>query len=221
MTYYYLYKITNIVNAKIYIGVHKTNNLNDNYMGSGKIINSAISKYGIENFHKEILEYFDTSDDMYSKEREIVTNEFLIRDDTYNLRRGGTGGFDYINKTNIPKFHGRTHTEESKSKMGHVPSTEERMNTSLRHIGNNHNPNVRVYGNDHPASFKKTQEHKDKIRAGIIAHHQKGIPTNSPLYNKGEGHPVYGTMWITNGANNKRVKKDTIIELGWYKGRSI
>lgn len=95
--FYYLYEIKNNINGKIYVGVHKTKNLNDGYMGSGKVIQDAIKKHGIENFTKVILEMFDNPDDMFLKEKEIVTDEFLARDDVYNLRRGGSGGFDYIN----------------------------------------------------------------------------------------------------------------------------
>ncbi len=116
--YYYLYKITNKINGKIYIGVHKAKKINDGYMGSGKVIRSAIEKHGVENFEKEILEFFDDRTSMYDREKEVVNAEFLMREDTYNLRRGGTGGFDFINETGVSKFRGKIHTEETCRAIG-------------------------------------------------------------------------------------------------------
>jgi group I intron endonuclease len=163
--FYYLYKITNLVNNKIYVGVHKTRNLNDGYMGSGKVILSAIEKYGKQNFVKEILEYFDTASDMFSRENEIVNEEFLKRDDVYNLRKGGSGGFDYINSSGIIKFKGKKHSSESKKTMGFKnPSIEERKMMSDRMKGNKHNPNLQKKGKQHPASYPKSDEHKEKLK---------------------------------------------------------
>ena len=70
--HYLVYKITNNINRKIYVGVHVTNNINDSYMGSGTNIKKAIKEYGRENFTKEILHDFDTKEEMISKELEIV-----------------------------------------------------------------------------------------------------------------------------------------------------
>jgi len=94
---YYLYKITNLINNKIYIGVHQTSNLDDGYYGSGININRAIKKYGKENFNKEILEFFKTEEDMFIKEKEIVNPDFLKLNYVYNITEGGKGSFTYIN----------------------------------------------------------------------------------------------------------------------------
>jgi hypothetical protein len=87
--YYTIYKTTNLINNKIYIGQHITDNLDDGYLGSGTNLHKAIKKYGKENFKKEILHIFDNFDDMDNKEKELVTKEFVLREDTYNLIQGG------------------------------------------------------------------------------------------------------------------------------------
>jgi len=90
--YHTIYKVTNLINGKIYIGYHSTDNLQDNYTGSGKHINRAIKKYGKENFKKEVLMLFDNEKDMKFAEKLIVNLDFIKRKDTYNMRLGGDGG---------------------------------------------------------------------------------------------------------------------------------
>jgi hypothetical protein len=94
---YTVYKIINLINGKIYIGVHKTNNLDDNYMGSGVNIKRAIKKYGIQNFKKEYIAIFNSADEMFDLEFMLVNEDFVKSGNTYNIVTGGNGGFDYVN----------------------------------------------------------------------------------------------------------------------------
>ena len=108
MMYYTIYKVTNKLNGKFYIGKHQTKKVDDAYYGSGKAIKEAIQKYGVENFYKEVLFIFDTEDDMNNKEKELITEEFVNRKDTYNLGVGGEGG---------AHFKGRVHSSETIKKI--------------------------------------------------------------------------------------------------------
>ena len=87
--YHYFYKITNTINNHFYYGIHSTNDLNDGYMGSGSRLKIAIKKYGIENFSKEIIKFFNNREELDKYEAEIVT-ESLVRDpNCYNMVIGG------------------------------------------------------------------------------------------------------------------------------------
>lgn len=106
--YYLVYEIKNKINDKIYIGAHKTKDLNDGYMGSGKSINQAIKKHGVDNFSKRILHFCSSEEEMYLRESEIVTDEFIKSPDNYNIKRGGHGGFESAGKSHF--FDGVNYT---------------------------------------------------------------------------------------------------------------
>lgn len=91
---HYVYKVTNKVNGKIYIGVHY-GYPNDPYLGSGTMIKQAVSKYGRENFTKEVLLETVTSEEAYEVEALLVDEEFIQREDVYNLTVGGFGNLEF------------------------------------------------------------------------------------------------------------------------------
>ena len=94
--YYFFYKTTNILNNKVYYGVHSTSTVEDGYLGSGVVIHRAIKKYGKSNFNREILKFFDCRKDMYSYEKVFITEEIVLDKNTYNQKLGGFGGFSHI-----------------------------------------------------------------------------------------------------------------------------
>lgn len=209
MTYYTLYKVTNKINGKFYIGTHKTKNLDDNYMGSGKYLTHAIKKYGIENFEKEILFVFDNPDDMYAKESEIVNEDFLSEKNTYNLKIGGFGGWDYVNSSkknlygnNGKKGYGGENLKQPYHMRDDLTLQEKQLirgKISKRLVGR-------------PGTFcGKTHTEDTKRKIGRA----------NALNQAGSKNSQYGTIWIHNVdiRKNKKIAKDTTIPDGWTKGR--
>jgi hypothetical protein len=77
--YHFIYKTTCKITGEYYIGRHSTNNIHDDYLGSGKRLWASIYKYGIHNFERKILEYLPDKDSLIKREKEIV-NESLLKD---------------------------------------------------------------------------------------------------------------------------------------------
>ena len=101
---YIVYKTTNLINSYIYIGVHKTEDATvfDYYIGNGVYINKpntyeksktkfqqAVKEFGINNFKRETLAIFDTPEEAYELEEQLVNENFLQRSDVYNMILGG------------------------------------------------------------------------------------------------------------------------------------
>ena len=93
---YILYKVTNIINNKIYIGVHKqTDDYGpfdfDGSLGSGDQIKKAVTKYGKTCFIRETLGAYDHEETAYMHEAAIVNETFVSDRNTYNISLGGKG----------------------------------------------------------------------------------------------------------------------------------
>lgn len=217
--YYTIYKTTNIVNGKIYIGKHQTKDLNDGYLGSGKILRSAIEKYGRIKFQKEILYTFNNEEEMNTKEQELVTEEFLARPDVYNLCPGGQGGFGYINANKLNGSpEGRLKGGQNSWKKNGNPSRYLIANKELyaASVAKMHETRKRIYGRSilQPMFDKsQTNETKSKRRQTFL----------KIKHGQGKNNSQFGTCWITNKIENKKIKKEDLefwINRGYIKGRT-
>ena len=90
--FHFIYKTTNRLNEKFYVGMHSTNNLEDGYLGGGKRLWYSIQKYGLENHECEILEFLPSREDLKRREAEIINEELLANPLCMNLKFGGEGG---------------------------------------------------------------------------------------------------------------------------------
>jgi len=225
---YLVYKITNLINNKIYIGIHKTRNIEDSYMGSGELIKAAIKKYGIDNFKKEILYVYDNEEDMFNKERELVTEEFVSRRDTYNLKVGGIGGFDHLkglfvvvdkkgNRFLVDKEDERFLSGELVSyTKGKVPVKDKEGNSFRVSVDDinykrgkyKHTSTGFVCVKDKNGKTLTVSVDDEKYKNGEYEflwngkkhkeETKKKIGAKSKIHQKGKGNSQYGTMWIFN-----------------------
>lgn len=116
---YIVYETTNLINGKIYVGLHKTENPDvfDSYLGNGILVNKpstyqhaktafqyAVKKYGPSNFKRKTLAVFDTLEEASDLEEQIVNEKFLERDDVYNMVLGGLGGYLVSNRVKVFQY---------------------------------------------------------------------------------------------------------------------
>lgn len=217
--FYTVYKITNKINGKIYIGKHQTKDLEDGYMGSGKLLRRAQEKYGIQNFEKKILHVFETEEEMNIKEKELVTEEFCLLESTYNLCEGGKGGFGYINSTDIRNgFECRLEDPATRSAI--VKSASRGRETQRKLWADRGD----WYEKQSKIRSQKTKQYiedngfwwKDKRHTEET---KRKISIANSVSQSGSKNSQFGSMWITNGTENKKIKSIDLIPDGWYKGR--
>ncbi len=199
--YHFIYKTTNILSGRYYIGMHSTDNLEDGYLGSGNRLRLAIKKHGKENFKREILEFCETREELRRRESEIITLNEISKLECMNLVVGGEGGFISLSACTKGglilqnKFKGSVEQKEWSGRGG---------SKTFNLYGIPKNLKQDWKGREH------TEETKNKMSEA-----KKGK-------NIGSENSQYGTCWITKDGANKKIKKEdieTYLNEGWVKGR--
>lgn len=227
--YYLIYQITNKLNGMIYIGKHKTSNIDDGYMGSGVRITRAIKKYGVENFEKTILFECASEEEMNTKEAEIVNAEFISRDDVYNINLGGSGSWYFSNQN--PNNYGNSQYMKNKTPE-EIASIRRKCALAAKahyenlsefekeqYIINSRLINQRWLA-EHPDYFKGERNpmygktHSEKTRKRLSETHT------------GSQNSQYGTCWIYSDNKKQSIKiqkteLQAYLNKGWSKGRKM
>ena len=193
-----IYKTTNLINGKYYVGKHQTKNVDDGYQGSGKLLKRAIRKYGVENFQTEILEVYDQEWKMDLAEKILVVTDPEV---SYNLCSGGHGGFGFINSH---PNHIEWSVKGGKIGTGGYVTWFKYQHLMLKNLSNGI-----PFEKGHKIWLGKTHTEDSKRKIGL-GNKQKG-----------QKNSQFGTIWITDGIENRKIKKHDLIPQGFYQGRSL
>jgi hypothetical protein len=208
--YHFLYRTTNLKNGRYYLGMHSTSKLDDGYLGSGTRLRRSIRKHGRENFKIEILEFFESREVLLEAEKRLITEDILKDPKCMNLKPGGSGGFsnkEHQLKCSLAGAYAENRIQKSIEAYQQLIKNEEYRNWRFSNLKNG-----QILSNFDYKTFlgkKHTELSKEKIGKA------------NSIKQKGEGNSQYGSFWITNGVENKKVKCKSDIPSGWYKGRKI
>lgn len=207
--YHFIYKTTNILTGRFYIGMHSTNKINDGYLGGGDIVNFSIKKYGRKNHKREILEFLDSRNSLDRREREIVNEELLMNPLCMNLVEGGNGGFS-LSPTHCKKLSDAGH-EAFRKKLKEDPEFKRAFGDRVKE----HNKIKKELG-----LFKKTSgttgmKHSEEAKSRI------GLANSESQ--QGRRNSQYGRFWVFKGDEVKRISESELSEFlsnGWKRGKN-
>lgn len=206
--FHFIYKTTNLLNNKFYIGMHSTSNLKDGYMGSGTYLRRSIRKYGIDNFKLEILEWYNTRDELIEREKEIITENHINNPNCYNMKNGGLGG---------GKFHSKEHQFKCSQAAGlkhseRLKTDEEYRKKRSKQITESNNKRIQK------GELKSWKENYDWTGKKHTTETLQKMKESKKGHGIGEQNSQYGTKWITNSEINSKIKKDEPLPEGWRYG---
>jgi hypothetical protein len=214
----FIYKTTNKINNKQYIGLCTRDD--KNYLGSGKLLKLAIIKYGRDNFVREVLEECDTFEQLLEKEIYWINYYDAVNNENfYNLSIGGYAG----NAILVKEYWDSMTKEERKYARkwnGHFTNLDQ---TGDKHISKNSNEWCEKVATGVKNTWDNYTVEERSARGKIISKSRKesGIA-------KGNKNPLFGRSivternlkWYTNGINTIYVTEGAQPE-HYYRGRTI
>ena len=204
---HYLYEIKNKLNGKIYIGIHSTENVDDGYMGSGSLIMKAIEKYGKYNFTKTILEYCDSRELLVELEKKVVNENFVDRQDTYNLTIGGSSIKSTWKKSN----------ETIADKIKNDPVWVETRNRNISLGVHRAIKNGKCSTATHEFQMMRT---KKSLTEESIKKRKSTYEKNK--HQQGTNHALYGKKIVNDSVSWKWIQREEIekyLDSGWKLGK--
>jgi len=163
MQYHLIYKTTNIINNKSYVGQHRTTVLDDGYLGSGILIRNAFKKYGKENFRKDIIYISFNGQDLCEKEAHFIELfNTHVSVGGYNLMKGDKSSIYHDDSSKLKislamtgsknPFFGKKHKNETRERM-----KGRKLGTSKWRRLNQFNESNPFYGKKHTEEYKQRQ----------------------------------------------------------------
>jgi hypothetical protein len=197
----YIYKVTNKINRKSYIG-KRTGKFDSNYFGSGVLIRRAVDKYGKNMFKLELLAFSDDKEKLNALEIKYISEykKLFGSDRSYNIADGGDGNVHLFGDAN-PSRRQEVRQKLRKASLGHKLSKESRKKLSIANTGKpgawKGKKRLDMTGDLNPA---KRDEVRKKISVSKL-----GI-TFSKAHRERIGNASRGRCWINDGTRNRRIK---------------
>jgi len=191
-----IYKTTNLINGKFYVGKDERNK--NDYLGSGLNLHRAIKKYGKENFIKEVLEYCSTKEELIEKEKYWI-KETKAQELGYNIADGGWGGNTYDEETRqriSKQFRGRKVKPETIEKIKKTREKKKKQNPDAYKISERQKEILSKThkGKVHTEEWKRNHSEKMKelYKSGHTSQFEKFIENQKGENKKGEKSPMWG-----------------------------
>ena len=211
--FHFIYKITNLINNRYYYGMHSTNNLDDGYFGSGKLIRLSVKKYGQINHKFEILEFLPNRELLKNREKEIITMNEISKKDCLNLVEGGHGGGKIWSEEHMKKFS-KSGNKSFLEKMSN-PYYRERFSNKMSEI-NKESYHKFSKGEKFVCNWEG-RKHSEETK-------KKMSEDRKNKYGLGESNSNYGSKWMTKNGISKLISKNdiqTFVNDGWSFGRIV